>query len=556
MSRLTQYAIILALSISSAGFYPATDSTANAQDKTIKKPTGSVSGHVTVKGKGKAGIVVGVLGDFGARGAPMPKATTDQDGNYRINDLAAGTYQIAPVAPAYVGGEINSFGQRGKVLILSEGENAEGIDFSLVRGGVITGKVSMSDGRPVVEERITIATADQTERRGPGSQIGPSFQTDDRGVYRMYGLAPGRYKVSIGQSQDSYFTSTRPGRPTYERVFYPDVTTPDEARIVELSEGTEATNIDITVGQSITGFAAAGVVMNGEDSQPIANMRFGLRRIVDERSSYFVNTMAFSNRLGEFRIEGLTPGKYAAFIMAQPNSELRGDPISFEIVDHDVSGLMFRTSMGGSISGTIVLEGNHDKAVQSRLAQMHVQAYVRSETPDSGYVKVSSINPHGSFRIGGLQAGVAQFQLTAQDRRQVNGYVISRVERDGVVSPRGFEIKSEEQISGLKIFVIYGSGIVRGTIKIENGILPTEARLMVRLVKPEQASPMGSSVDARGRFALEGIPAGTYELWVNCYIPNSRTRQPSTKQSVIVTEGAATELEVVLDLDPNLSPKP
>lgn len=555
MGRLTRYTIILALSFSCAGFCPAVPQT-NTQNKTARKPTGSVAGHVTVKGKGKAGIVVAVLGDFGPRSAAIPKATTDQDGNYRINDLAAGTYQIAPVSPAYVGGEFNSFGQRGKVLILSEGENAEGLDFSLVRGGVITGKVSMADGRPVVEERITIAPADQTERRGPVPQIGPSFQTDDRGIYRIYGLPSGRYKVSIGQSQDSYFTGTRPGRPAYERVFYPDVTNPDEAKIVELSEGTEAINIDITVGQSITGFAAAGVVMNGETNQPIANLRFGLRRIVDERSASFVNSMAFSNRQGEFRFESLTPGKYAAYMMPEPNSEVRGEPINFEIGDQDVSGLVFRTSTGGSVSGTLVLEGNHDKAVLSRLAQLHVQTYVRSETPDGGYAKVSSINPDGSFRIGGLQAGVAQFQLGAQDRRLVNGYVISRVERDGVVFPRGFEIKSGEQISGLKIFVMYGSGIVRGTIKIENGTLPTDARLMVRLVKPEQSSPMSGNVDARGRFAIEGIPSGTYDLWVNCYIPNSRTRQPSTKQSVIVTEGAATELEVVLDLDPNLSPKP
>lgn len=554
MGRLTRYTIILALGLSYAGF--CLTSQANAQNKTIKKPTGSVSGHVTVKGKGKAGIVVSVLGDFGSRSAPIPKATTDHDGNYRINDLAAGTYQIAPVAPAYVGGEFTSFGQRGKVLILSEGESVEGIDFSLVRGGVITGKVSMADGRPVVEERITIAAADQAERRGPMPQIGLPFQTDDRGIYRIFGLPAGKYKVSIGQSQDSYFSVARPGRPTYERVFYPDATNPDEAKIVELSEGTEATNIDITVGQSITGFAASGVAMDGQTNQPLANMRFGLRRMVDERGASFVGSTAFSNRLGEFRFESLTPGKYSAYMMPQPNSELRGDPINFEIVDQDVSGLMFRTSMGGSVSGTIVLEGSHDKAVQNKLAQMQVQAYVRSEIPDSGYAKVSSINLDGSFRIGGMQAGVAQFQLTSQDRRPVTGYVISRVERDGVVFPRGLEIGSGEQISGLKIFVTYGSGTVRGTIKIENGTLPADARLMVRLVKPEQQSSMGSTVDARGRFVIEGIPAGTYDLWVNSYVPNARTRQPSTKQSVIVTEGGVTELEVVLDLDPNLSPKP
>jgi hypothetical protein len=560
MGRLTSYTIHLALSLSCVVLCLVINPETYAQNKTVRKLSGSVSGHVTLKGKSKAGIVVGVrVGDFGPQSTALSKATTDQDGNYHITDLPAGNYQIAPAAPAYVGAEFNSFGQRGKTLILSEGENVEGIDFSLVRGAVITGKVSLSDGRPVVEERVIIGLADQTERRGPMPQVSSSFQTDDRGIYRVFGLPAGRYKISVGQGQDSDFSGGRPGRPTYERVFYPDVTNPDQAKIVELGEGTEATNIDITVGQSITGFAAAGIAMDGETNQPLPNMRFGLRRIVDERNASFINSAAISNRLGEFKFESLTPGKYAVFMMPQANSELREDPVSFEIVDQDVSGLMLRTSRGGSISGSIVLEGNADKAdkaVLSKLAQMRVQAYSRSEVTSSGFVQTSSINPDGSFRVGGLQAGVAQLQLGAQDRGLLTGFVISRVERDGVVFPRGVEIKSGEQISGLKIFVVYGSGIVRGTIKVENGTLPPDARLLVRLVKPDQPSLMGRDVDARGRFAIEGIPGGTYDLWVNCYIPGARSRQPSTKQSVIVTDGAVTELEVVLDLNPNSSPKP
>jgi hypothetical protein len=88
MGRLTCYTIILALGLSCAGFCPATYSQANAQNKTIKKPTGSVSGHVTVKGKGKAGIVVSVLGDFGSRSAPIPKAQLMSAGNSPLSENA------------------------------------------------------------------------------------------------------------------------------------------------------------------------------------------------------------------------------------------------------------------------------------------------------------------------------------------------------------------------------------------------------------------------------------------------------------------------------------
>lgn len=558
MGRLTRYAIILALSLCCVGFCPVANSQASLQNNTSKKATGSVSGRITVKGRGKGGIVVGVrAGDFGPQMGPLLRAITDQEGNYHITDLTAGNYQVVPVAPAFVVSDFNSFGSRGKALILSEGENVEGIDFSILRGGVITGKVSQADGRPVVEERINVSLAEQTDRREPGTLMGLSFQTDDRGIYRVFGLPAGRYKISIGQSPDTFFGGASPGRPTYERVFYPDVTNPNEAKVVELGEGSDATNIDITVGQSITGFAVGGIVLDGETNQPLANLRFGLQRIT-ERDASFIGSSSISNRLGEFRFENLTPGKYAAFILPQQNSDLRGDPVPFEVVDQDVTGIMLRTSKGASVSGTVVLEGSHDKTVQSKIAQFRLQAYVRSEGNSSGFVQSSSINPDGSFRVGGLQAGVAQFQLGAQDREFLTGFVLARVERDGVVLPSGVEIKAGEQISGLRIVVVYGSGIIRGTIKVENGPLPTGARLMIRLVKPEDPSFMvrPQDVDARGRFAVEGVPAGSYDLYVHCFIPGLRARQPSSRQSITVTEGSMTEVELVIDLEANPSPRP
>jgi len=560
MDRLTRYAIILALSLSCAELCSVANSQASLQNKTSTKATGSVLGRITIKGKGKGGIVVGLRsGDFGPQTGLLFKATTDQEGNYRITDVPAGNYQVAPIAPAFVVSDFNSFGRQGKALILAEGENAEGIDFSIVRGGVITGKVSHADGRAVIEERINIVLAEQTDRQGPVTQSGLAFYTDDRGVYRVFGLPVGKYKISIGQSQDTFFGGGgSPGRPTYERVFHPDVTNPNEAKVVELGEGSEATNIDITVGQRVTGFTVAGLVMDGETDQPLANLRFGLQRMVGERNSNFSGITVISDRRGEYRFENVTPGKYSVFIMPQQNSEVRGDPVAFEVVDQDVTGIMLRTSKGASVSGTVVLEGSHDKTVQSRLAQLRLQAYVRSEATGPVWAQSSSINLNGSFRVGGLQSGVAHFQLASQDRGLLTGFVLSRVERDGVVFPRGVEIKSGEQISGLRVVVVYGSGIIRGTIKVENGPLPTGARLMTRLMRPEDPSFMvrPEDVDARGRFAIEGVPAGSYDLYVSIFVPGSRVRQPSSKQSITVTEGSVTEVELVIDLEANPTPRP
>jgi hypothetical protein len=237
---------------------------------------------------------------------------------------------------------------------------------------------------------------------------------------------------------------------------------------------------------------------------------------------------------------------------------MRGDPFPFEVVDQDVTGIMLRTSRGASVSGTVVLEGTHDKVVQSKIAQLRLQAYVRNETSSSGFGQSSSINPDGSFRVGGLPPGVAGFSLGARDRGMLTGFVLARVERDGVVLPRGIEVKSGEHISGVRIVVVYGSGIVRGTIKVENGPLPTGARLLIRLVKPDDHSFMvrAGEVDARGRFSVEGVPAGSYELHATAFTPGSRARPPSSRQSITVTEGSVTEVEVVIELDGNASPNP
>jgi hypothetical protein len=486
------------------------------------------------------------------------KSTTEADGNYRITNVPAGRYQVAPLAPAYVGFDQDSFYSSSKAVILGEGEIVENIDFSLVRGAVITGKVTHADGRPVIEERIIAEPADDPNQRGQMNYPGPPFQTDDRGVYRIFGLAAGRYKVAVGQAEEAFSATVNQARPAYERVFYPNVINADEAKVIDLAEGGEATNIDITIGQSIQGFAASGLVIDSETNQPVASVRFGLQRREAERNSDLIGTIATSNRHGQFRLENLPPGKYAVFILPQQNIDMNSDPLPFEIVDQDVTGLILRSARGASVSGAIVLEGTSDKSALARLTQLRIRAYVRGERMSAGFGQGSPINVDGSFRLGGLQAGVANFQLGTLDRTPLTGFVISRVEREGVVLPRGLEIKSGEQISGVRIVVTYGSGIVRGTVKIVNGTLPVDARLIVHLTKTEDNSfgMRPQEVDFRGHFVIEGIPAGYYNLNVNAYIPRLRARQPSATQSITVNDGAATEVVLVLDLTPNPSPAP
>jgi hypothetical protein len=541
-------AIISALLLCCAAF----GQRANSQTTTAKNnPNAIVSGKVVIKGKPAPGIVVGVRSSRPTQFDPTFKATTDQDGNYRITDVPAGTYEIAPVAPAFVISEGNNL--RSQMVLINEGENVEGIDFELVRGGVITGKITDADGHPVIEERVNLVPVEQGSQRGPVYSVSTSFQTDDRGIYRMFGIRPGRYKIFIGEGEGSFYRTIGRGGAALPTTYYPDATDAAKAKVVEIDEGTEANNIDIAIGQPFHGYSANGRIVDGETGKPVPNVWIGVSKIVsvDGRNSgsYGVGTDVRSSSQGEFRLENLAPGKYSISIYPQPESDVRADPVSLEILDSDVTGLLIKSSIGSSVSGTVVLEGTRDSKVVAAMAQAYISAYVRSEGASmSG--RSSRLGPDGSFRVGGLQAGTAMFSFSALNDFQ--GLTISRIERDGVVQPNGIHVQNAEQVTGVRVFVTYSTGSIRGIIKTENGTLPANAHLMIQVTKPGDTNNRNRSwgADSRGHFLIEGLADGAYELVVIAYLPESRLRPPTVKQLVTVTDGAATEVTVTIDLSP------
>lgn len=548
MNCFLRYLVVLALSLCSSGLLLP----ASSQTKTPKKLlTGSVSGRVTLHGKGAAGIIVGVRNsDFSPQQPPAIKATTDADGNYRITGIPTGSYQVSPMAPAYVVTDLVATRERGRTLLLAEGEDVQDVDFSLERGGVIAGRVTDANGRPVVEERLTLVSADQSKQNQQnfGPFMGAGATTDDRGVYRIYGLPPGQYKISVGRDDDNYYSSLGVGRVTYKRTFYPDATDPAEAKIIEITEGSEATNIDISLGQILPGFLASGKVVDGETGRPVTGLRLGLRRVLNNNYEG-VNGSVIANSQGEFRLENISPGKYAVLILPLPGTETRADPVSFEVVDQDVSGLLVKTLNGLSISGNVIIEGKTDSSFAAKLAELRLDVYVHNE--GAGFGRSSPFNADGSFRVGGLGPGIADLTLGAQEGRPLVNFAISRIERDGIVQPRGLELNSgEPNVTGVRIFLRYGTGSVRGEVKIANGPLPAGARLMVWLKKLGEAESnfRPYNPDLRGHFLIEGVSAGEYELRVQANVP--RRQSPSATQQVTVAEGAVSEVVVTLDLKP------
>lgn len=511
-----------------------------------KTPRGSISGRITIKDKPAAGVMVGLRRYEGLNPfESLPKAFTDQDGVYHITNVTAGSYHVITATPAYVSTQSD---YNVQPVVVNEDENVDGVNFSLVRGGVITGKVTDADNRPVIQMRVDIFRADQLDRQAPVRQVYPvnSAMTDDRGIYRVFGLVPGKYKVAAGRTEESsngFNTSPR----MYRQVFHPEVSDSAKATTIEVSEGSEAKDVDITLGRTMQTFSVSGHVINSDTGLPVANVRYGLARIIGEQSEY-VNSSIAANERGDFITEGLLPGKYAIIQYANQANELRLDTTSFDVVDQDVTDLAIKLAKGASISGVVILESD-DRAARSKLAGLQLHGYI-SVAAGVGASVSSGIAADGGFRFSGLQNGDVNIALVEKNMPfPPKGFAISRIERDGVTVPR-LQVKDGEPVTGVKVFVSYGTATLRGVITVENGTAPPNTRFFVRITKSgEQNSNIRPpQVDSRGHFLLEGLPAGTYD--VSAMMTGGAGRLKPMKRSVTLVDGVVTDVALTIDLTP------
>jgi protocatechuate 3,4-dioxygenase beta subunit len=520
-----------------------------------KQATGVITGRVTHGDKAAANVSV-VLVPAEVRMGPVretvTRAVTDYEGRYRLSNVPAGRYNVVAVSPSFVGPNEGLYGESGKTVTIAEGETVEKIDFALVRGGVITGRVTDAEGQPVVGERIQINQQPSQGRGGRGfSNSNPfMYETDDRGVYRIYGIPPGRYTVSLGSSGES--GSIRfgfGGRGYYTRTFHPGVTEEAKATVIELGEGTEATAVDIVLGAKSKSFTAAGRVLD-ENGKAVAGARIGNSSLMKDNRMGGFGYGAVSDSNGGFRLDGLLPGRYAAFVWNDGEIEGYSEPVTFEITEGNISGLELKMRRGASISGVAVLEGATDKAAFARLQQLILSANVEAEGVAAPSFSNARIAPDGSFRLTGLRPGKARIHLGGFPT--TSGFTLARVEREGV-AVREIEIAPGAQVTGVRVVIEYGSGSVRGLVKTEGGSIPEGARMFVMVRRRGEANAppanRGGQVDSRGRFLIEGLATGEYELTLQAIIPGTPRRIAPVKQIVTITNGVESEVTFNLDLN-------
>ena len=516
----------------------------SSQTTPEKSATASISGKVKFKDKGVAGIVVFAQDQNSPRRIRPYRGTTDSTGSYRISNVPAGTYIIAPVAPAFaLNEEINS-------VVITEGETIEDINFSLVPGGVITGKITDADGKPLIEESVTVLPIETTYMT---VRYEGYLRTDDRGIYRAFGLRPGKYKVFVGHN-DSLPGGTRPA---YRQTFYPSVTDIAKATVIEVTEGSETTNVDIVTGRPVTTFKVSGRILDGETGKPLSQIKYGVYRSREEHGGSSTIGETITNSNGEFKLENVQPGKYAVFVVPE-DSGVRGDSVSFEVVDHDVVDLVIKAGKAATVSGVVVFEGTEESKSRFKTNDLYINAFVEGaeERFTGGYSQ--PIKPDGSFRIGDLRKGTTHFSFASLRRNEARHLQLVRIERDGVIQPRGLVLKDGEQVTGVRLVVKYLTGAIHGQIKVEGDDELPSSRIAIWITYLDDARQgesfsMGNSspqLDSRKRFVVDGLAAGTYEVNVGVFEPNRQDSNRVLRQQVTVADNAVSEVTITIKTKP------
>ena len=156
--------------------------------------TASVSGTITMAGTGQPARKVRVnLSSPEIRGSRA--ATTDDQGRFLFTALPAGRYTLSASRPGHM---TVTYGQRqpgrpGTPIQLSDGQRFEA-QLQIPKSSVITGTVFDEHGEPAPQVPVR-AMRIQVQNGERTSVSSNAVTTDDRGIYRIFGLQPGDYVI-------------------------------------------------------------------------------------------------------------------------------------------------------------------------------------------------------------------------------------------------------------------------------------------------------------------------------------------------------------------------
>jgi hypothetical protein len=518
-------------------------------------PGGSIRGRVV--GEGNRPIADASIIAFPVNIASNPQAmvtslfrpvSSDADGKFELGGLQPGAYNISATTPGYVlsDSDAKPFYRPGDAVTLR-----------LVKGGVITGKVTNSSGDPVVGAIVRAIKVREIDnkpvhlRRDISSEFGGSinsmlgpYKTDDRGIYRIYGLAAGHYQVAAGGGGErGGFPLGDAGAYDSDAPTYFPSSTLDTAAEVTLRAGDEITSIDIRYRDN-RGHSISGSVL---DSKGLS--RQGISVVLTRANSGIVEATTFvipSAKEKGFAFNAVLDGEYFVTATAEPNEifdATEGMKISASQSRHvavsgaDVTGIELALEPLGSIAGRAVIEAPQDAAKKpeckpdrrARVEEFVISAQAegkrQSEVQTAGLLSVfkdTTPNQNGEFTVGFLRPGVHHLDLQLPaEHLYIKSITLPTTIPNGKpldAARNGVHLKSGDNVKGLVATLSEGAAGLRGKVVAGEENKPPPAKMRVHLVpaEPEAVDEVlryfEAEVASDASFSLINLAPGKYWL--------------------------------------------
>ena len=529
----------------------------------VTVPTGSIKGRV-MSDDGRP-IVNATLMAQAVTGPPSAKpAQVDSEGKFSFDDLPPAGYIVIAVAPGYIDESLTGDpSEWPRHLIGAQ------LKITMIKGGVITGKVTNSNDEPIVGIPVHAVSLNSpytsaTDFLGVGGA-----ESDDRGSYRIYGLRPGQYVVYAGgTAQFSLFSAS--GFDLDVPTYYPSATR-DTAVPVVTRSGDEATGIDIKYlgneGHRISGFVVGSI-----NSTPAA-ANSAIVITLSPAGTQSVLSMAISGAMDQrrpFGFNGVADGEYdlfAAFQTGQQNDASLIATKRLTVRGGDVTGIELTLTQLASITGTITLDPIMPKdKCDPRSSQLIETLFnARRDDPRKGGSQMMSamftglgdtLNAKGEFRARNLEAGRYRFEIKLPTEawyvRAINLPAVAAVTNQpfsqgappaAAAKPNQSNpwqgtvtIKSGQQVSGVSIMIGQDAAGLRGrvAVKPEGALVPPDLHIHLVPADRELANDVlrysETMVMSDGNFAFSNIAPGRYFI-ISRVEPVTETQTMSARPS-------------------------
>ena len=491
---------------------------------------GTISGRViNENGQPLPNASVFVRGSIPLMQARM--VTTDSEGNFQLSDLDRAMYGVSASAPAYVSPPRDLENPPSYYRV------GDSVTLRLMKGGVITGTVMSGSGEALVQIGVRAILVRDANGQPPKYASYQLEMTDDRGIYRLYGLLPGLYVVSAGglgtfnYPTNAYETDA----PTYAPS-----STRDTAAEIAVRAGEETSGVDIRYrgepGHVVSGTAHGPTAPNSSYSR----INVTLMQI----SNGVPQASAYSYRpppTGGFAFYGVADGDYdlTAESSPGPGETAVSEPRRVTVRGTDVTGIELTTQPLGSISGFIALENSTAPECKNKHQPLFSETLVTARRHEKQgeknqprllrfFTAQGSPNKAGDFMLRNLAPGehslstqfFAKYWYLQAITLQMPAAPTATERSESVNGPvnaarNWVNLKLGERLTGLTITLAEGAASLRGHITVaESEKLPPKVFVYLIPTEKEQAEDVlrffTTAVTADGSFLLGNLPPGRY----------------------------------------------